>query len=144
MPENVWKAYIDFEISLGEYDRVRKLYEQLLSRSKHLKVWISYGKFEQDSARDAQRARKVYEQAYNYFKVSEPELKEERLMILEHWLQLENSEIGDADQLEMVKGKLPKRIKKRRKIKVVNEETGEELNEDAGWEEYYDYVFPDD
>jgi hypothetical protein len=35
-------------------------------------------------------------------------------------------------------------VKKRRKVKVVNQETGEELNEDAGWEEYYDYVFPDD
>ena len=35
-------------------------------------------------------------------------------------------------------------MKKRRKVKVVNQETGEELNEDAGWEEYYDYVFPDD
>jgi len=26
----------------------------------------------------------------------------------------------------------------------VNQETGEEANEDAGWEEYYDYLFPDD
>lgn len=44
----------------------------------------------------------------------------------------------------MVKEKLPKRVKKRRKIKVVNQETGEEVNEDAGWEEYYDLMFPDD
>lgn len=65
-------------------------------------------------------------------------------MVLENWLQLENSKLGDEAQLEMVKGKLPKRIKKRRKVKVVNQETGEEVNEDAGWEEYYDYLFPDD
>jgi crooked neck len=40
------QAYIDFEISEGEYDRTRELYERLLDRTKHLKVWISYAKFE--------------------------------------------------------------------------------------------------
>ena len=45
----------------------------------------------------------------------------------------------------MVKAKIPKRVKKRRKIKVVNQATGEEVNDgEAGWEEYYDYLFPDD
>lgn len=38
MPEILWKAYIDFEISSGEYDRARKLYERLLSRTMHVKV----------------------------------------------------------------------------------------------------------
>jgi len=60
MPENVWKAYIDFEISLKAFDRVRDLYTKLLARTKHVKVWLSYAKFEEDSAQDAQRARKVY------------------------------------------------------------------------------------
>ena len=41
-----WQAYIDFEISEGEYERTRGLYERLLDRTKHLKVWISYAKFE--------------------------------------------------------------------------------------------------
>lgn len=40
------QAYIDFEISEGEYERTRQLYERLLDRTKHLKVWISYAKFE--------------------------------------------------------------------------------------------------
>jgi crooked neck len=40
------QAYIDFEISEGEYDRTRELYERLLDRTKHLKVWISCAKFE--------------------------------------------------------------------------------------------------
>ncbi|KDP27687.1 hypothetical protein JCGZ_19726 [Jatropha curcas] len=46
MPELLWKAYIDFEISEGEYDRTRQLYERLLDWTKHLKVWVSYAKFE--------------------------------------------------------------------------------------------------
>lgn len=40
------QAYIDFEISEGEYDRTRQLYERLLERTKHIKVWISYAQFE--------------------------------------------------------------------------------------------------
>lgn len=45
----------------------------------------------------------------------------------------------------MVEAKLPKRVKKRRKTKVINQQTGEEVtDENAGWEEYYDYIFPDD
>jgi len=40
MPEVLWKAYIDFEISAGEYDNARKLYERLLQRTMHVKVSI--------------------------------------------------------------------------------------------------------
>jgi hypothetical protein len=35
------------------------------------------------------RARTVFEEAYQHFKNNEPELKEERLLILENWLKLE-------------------------------------------------------
>jgi len=65
-------------------------------------------------------------------------------MIIENWITFEQGPLGDAKQLEEVKTKIPKKVKKRRKIKVVNQETGEEMNEDAQWEEYYDYLFPDD
>ena len=57
MPENVWKSYIDFEISVGLYDRVRDLYKRLLQRTKHVKVWLSYAKFEAENTRDAELAR---------------------------------------------------------------------------------------
>ncbi|XAR55043.1 hypothetical protein NMG60_11030419 [Bertholletia excelsa] len=46
MPELLWKAYIDFEISEGEFQRTSELYERILDQTKHLKVWISYAKFE--------------------------------------------------------------------------------------------------
>ena len=32
------QTYIDFEISEGNRDRARKLYERLLARTKHVKV----------------------------------------------------------------------------------------------------------
>lgn len=40
MPELLWKAYIDFEIASGEMDKVRNLYERLLERTLHVKVFI--------------------------------------------------------------------------------------------------------
>ncbi len=46
MPELLWKAYIDAEISMNEFDKARALFERLLEKSKHLKVWISYAEFE--------------------------------------------------------------------------------------------------
>ncbi|CAI9784661.1 unnamed protein product [Fraxinus pennsylvanica] len=154
MPELLWKAYIDFEISEGEYERTRALYERLLNRTKHLKVWISYAKFEasameeggfQDSdAQESdyeqkrkclQRARGVFERALGYFRTSAPELKEERAMLLEEWLNMESGfgELGDVD---LVRVKLPKKLKKRRHIET---EDGP-----AGYEEYIDYLFPEE
>ena len=38
MPEMLWKSYIDFEISQGEWERTRALYRNLLERTKHVKV----------------------------------------------------------------------------------------------------------
>ena len=46
MPERVWKAYIDFEVENHEVDRARSLYSRLLEKTKHVKVWASYAKFE--------------------------------------------------------------------------------------------------
>ena len=46
MPEALWKAYIDFEISEGEREAAKAVYERLLQRTHHVKVWLSYAKFE--------------------------------------------------------------------------------------------------
>jgi crooked neck len=90
MPELLWKAYIDFEEEEGEYDRTRGLYERLLEKTDHVKVWISYAHFEinvpdeEDDDEDQEkpvseeakmRARKIFERAYKSMK--EKELKEE-------------------------------------------------------------------
>ncbi|XP_052209350.1 uncharacterized protein LOC127812868 [Diospyros lotus] len=158
MPELLWKAYIDFEIAENEYQRTRELYERLLDRTKHLKVWISYAKFEassmeedvpssdlpEDGAQESlsdqkqlclQRSRRVFERAVNYYRTSTPELKEERAMLLEEWLSMESSfgELGDANS---VRAKMPKKLKRRRQIETEDGPTE--------YEEYIDYLFPEE
>lgn len=54
-PEAIWKAYIDFE----EPPQARALYEQLLKRTKHVKVWVSYARFESE----VEMSRGVFERA---------------------------------------------------------------------------------
>eukprot|EP00058_Branchiostoma_floridae_P021154 XP_002606644.1 hypothetical protein BRAFLDRAFT_57911 [Branchiostoma floridae] len=136
MPEMLWKSYIDFEIEQEEPQRVRELYGRLLERTQHVKVWISYAKFELSVAGDdmAARARKIFEQGNRSLRSCEE--KEERLMLLEAWRDVEE-EAGTAESLEKVNKLMPKRVKKRRKVQT-------EDGMDAGWEEYYDYIFPED
>nr|CAG4640657.1 EOG090X01R1 [Eulimnadia texana] len=151
MPEIVWKAYVDFEIDQEEFDKARNLYERLLERTQHVKVWMSYAQFElavasrqhndQDLAVSA--ARSVYQRANRSLRAAAqaagPEAvgnKEERLMLLEAWRDFE-TEYGDDKSRSDVANLLPKRVKKRRRLQT---EDGTE----AGWEEYFDYIFPED
>ena len=57
MPEKVWKAYIDFEVENGQIGKARNLYEALLQRTKHVKVWASFAKFEAQQAQSMTRVR---------------------------------------------------------------------------------------
>jgi hypothetical protein len=41
-------------------------------------------------------------------------------MILENWIHFEEGSLGDPKYLEEVKAKIPKKVKKRRKLKVIN------------------------
>ncbi|KAF7150540.1 hypothetical protein RHSIM_Rhsim02G0241000 [Rhododendron simsii] len=156
MPELLWKAYIDFEMSEFEFERTRELYERLLDRTKHVKVWMSFAQFEA-SAMDVkdldlpeenvqedlleqkklclQRARRVFERGVNYFRTSAPELKEDRAMLLEDWLETE-TKFGKLGDPNSVRAKLPKKLKRRRQIE----------NEDGppGYQEYIDYLFPEE
>ena len=149
MPELLWKSYIDFEISEGEAGNVRLLYERLLQRSSHVKVWISYGQFEStELGAGITQARSIFEKGYESLKVQG--LKEERLILLEAWKECEHaasiSDAKDADDEMLVRGigdvslvevKFPKKIKMRRMVKADD-------GTDLGWEEYYEYHFPDD
>lgn len=139
MPELLWKAYIDFEVNQGKNDLARQLYERLLERTIHVKVWISYAKFElsceeNDDDLNISLARRIYERANDSLK-SLPE-KESRVILLEAWRDFEN-EHGNRETYEKVMEKLPRRIKKRQKI--ISESGIEE-----GWEEIFDYIFPED
>ncbi|XP_003971475.2 crooked neck-like protein 1 [Takifugu rubripes] len=136
MPEVLWKSYIDFEIEQEEYENTRNLYKRLLQRTQHVKVWISSAKFElsvEDPER-LQRCRQVFEEANKSLRNCEQ--KEERLLLLESWRDFER-EFGSDATIERVRKLLPEKVKKRRKLTA-------EDGSDAGWEEYYDYIFPED
>ncbi|XP_059146272.1 crooked neck-like protein 1 [Physella acuta] len=136
MPEVLWKAYIDFEVDQEEYDNARKLYRRLLQRTQHVKVWISFARFELSVPEETalQKSREVYKEANKALKNAQD--KEERLLLLESWQALEE-EAGDDQSKQQVEKLMPQKVKKRKKI-----QTDDGL--DAGWEEYFDYIFPDE
>jgi crooked neck len=159
MPELLWKEYIDFEEEESEYDRTRSLYERLLEKTNHVKVWISYARFEasvpgqeeaedeesQDKARDNDdddeeevgtvteaakaRARRIFQRAHDIMR--DRELKEERASILDKWLEFETSH-GGADGVAKVQRQMPRRTKRRQRL------------DDGTYEERIDWVFPAD
>ncbi|XP_029449627.1 crooked neck-like protein 1 isoform X2 [Rhinatrema bivittatum] len=135
MPEVLWKSYIDFEIEQEEYERTRTLYRRLLQRTQHVKVWISFAQFELSSEMESvPKCRQIYEEANRTLRNCEE--KEERLMLLESWRAFEE-EFGTESSNERVQKLMPEKVKKRRKLQA-------EDGSDAGWEEYYDYIFPED
>jgi crooked neck len=178
MPESLWKAYIDFEISIGNRVEARALYERLLEKTEHVKVWMSFAKFEnkivlpppeddeewdEDEETEAERrkreeahvkktpteskeareqnARRVFERALEALKTNQPDAKEERVMLLEAWKVFEENASGASNEkkelIDVVDKKMPKRVKRKRPMYT-------EDGEDAGMEEYYDYVFPEE
>ncbi|KAJ3190170.1 Crooked neck-like protein 1 [Gaertneriomyces sp. JEL0708] len=140
MPEVLWKGYIDFEADEGEWENARQLYERLLQRTDHVKVWISFANFEvsaeDQSAARTHEAREIFQRAYNTLR-NNPDRKPDRVVLLDAWSEFERTH-GDDESLSAVESKKPRAVKKRRRI--VDEQTGEM----GGWEEYYDYVFPDE
>lgn len=143
MPELLWKAYIDFEEEEEEFERARALYERLLRKTGHVKVWISYAQFEINvpeydaegnmddeapvSEEAKSRARDVFKRASKA--MADDGLKEERVALLNAWLAFERTH-GSEEDADKVQKQMPRRVKARRQGE------GDEM------EEYYDYVFP--
>ena len=172
MPELLWKAYIDFEEEEGEYDRTRALYERLLVKTDHVKVWISYAHFEINvpeageedeeeeeqedrpiSEEAKQRARKVFERAYKSMK--DKELKEEVCLrrILPSLCIIVDPEplltlfqrvalLNAWKSFESTHGS-PSDIEKVDKQMPRKVKKRRKLDDDS-FEEYMDYVFPAD
>jgi len=133
MPELVWKRYIDLEVGQDELDNARKVWQALLNKSHHVRVYIAYSDFEAVTCQSMPGCREALDKGQKHFK--EENRNEERAMLLEHWLKLEQ-EHGDEKGLEAIQKRQPKRVKKRRSIPG---EDGQET-----FEEYMDYVFPED
>ncbi|KAK5168312.1 NineTeen Complex (NTC) component [Saxophila tyrrhenica] len=147
MPELLWKGYIDFEEEEGEFERCRSLYERLLQKTEHVKVWISYAHFEinvpdsdiedeteEETARPISeeaksRARAVFQRAHKLYK--DKAMKDERVALLQAWKSFEDTHGSEEDQEKLAK-QMPRRVKKRRRL------------DDESFEEFMDYVFPAD
>ena len=90
------------------------------------------------------RARRLYERAYRSLRESQPDAKEEAVMLLEAWRDFEAAgspgsargaeEAGRA--VEAVSRKMPRRVKRKRAVLL------EDGTAAGGMEEYYDYIFP--
>lgn len=169
MPELLWKSYIDFEINDGQRGRTRALYERLLDRTRHVKVWISFAEFEaaalpqpeeqeadglqNGAARSAEgeapaareaHARSVYARAYKSLREGQPDAKEEAVMLLESWRAFESNATASplgADGVPSGVAAVERKMPKRvkRKRTLLADDGSEE-----GFEEYYDYIFPDE
>ncbi|OAJ43797.1 hypothetical protein BDEG_27117 [Batrachochytrium dendrobatidis JEL423] len=140
MPEILWKSYIDFEIKETEWKNARELYHRLLQLTDHVKVHISFANFEM-SALDNGDTQAAIAQSRSRFALSNTHLrktstKEERVLLLEAWRDFERLH-GTPETLKSVVAKLPRPVKKRRRVE-------DEHGAPAGWDEYYDYIFPDD
>jgi crooked neck len=163
MPEALWKSYIDSEIADGARAAARALYERLLARTGHVKVWLSYAAFEaaplpegegaegaaaeggaeggaegeaegEGAAERAAAARSVYTRAERAL-ASAPGAgaNKEARVMLLEAWRAFEAAAGTAASLQSVEARLPKRVKRRRAL----------LSEDgtpAGMEEYYDYM----
>lgn len=144
-PELLWKSYIDLEISLKNVDEVHTLYSSLLEKTKHVKVWISYAQFaatliqtpnEQQDDIHRKKTREIFTKAEEYFK-SQDNAKEERLLLLQSWRQFERT-YGTSQSIDTITKRLPQQVKKRRPIL---DASGQPTNQ---FEEYYDYIFPEE
>ncbi|KII66200.1 Crooked neck-like protein 1 [Thelohanellus kitauei] len=135
MPEVLWKSYIDFAIYMGEYDLVRNIYERLLERTAHSKVWISYAQFEAGTEEpdSFDKARAIFRRADEILKQLED--IDQRILLVKTWKDFED-QYGTKETIDEVKGILPRKVKKRRRI---IDENGNE----TGWEEYFEYAFGD-
>ena len=100
----MWWAYIEFEISEGEFERTRQLYERLLDCSKHVRFWISYARFEAQENHSIEHARMVFSRAAGYLK-ARGRSEEERNMLRQVWLDMEASfgDLGDVSLKSWIK-----------------------------------------
>lgn len=126
-----------FQVEQEEWGRVQTLYERLLERTHHVKVWISYARCQHAMPPQEEgpvRARGVFQRANRALRSCQE--KEQRLMLLEAWRDYED-EFGDDISLEKVKQLLPRKVTRRRQVAA---DDGSKMR----WEEYVDFVFPDD
>lgn len=140
LPEVLWKSFLEFETELECWSNARILYEKLLEKTSHIKVHISFANFELialdngDLEARLKSARKRFDETNSICKSNM--LSSDRVMLLSAWLEFEKSNGNEVD-IKNVEEKQPKSVKKRRRVYDLE-------GNPTGWEEYFDYVFPED
>ncbi|KAG6516889.1 hypothetical protein ZIOFF_020263 [Zingiber officinale] len=146
-----WLKYTEFERTLNETERARALFELAIAQPaldmpellwKKTKPWIMRFRriimiLKSNKGKRIERCRGVFERAFDYFRKNVPELKEERAMLLEEWLNLESS-FGSLGDISILQSKLPRKVKRKRPI------SSEDGTRTAAFEECMDYIFPDE
>ena len=111
----LYKCILDLEIRNENFEEVRKIYEKLSRLTCHAKVYISYALFEYQ-LENYEKMRQIVSKAEQKLK-KDKNKQEERNLLIEKWLKCEEK-INDEKELEKVKKKIPKKIKKQRKIEI--------------------------
>ena len=133
--ELVWKTAIDFEIGQQNDLEVAHLYNTLLERTKHVKVFVSFALFYFSNSQ-FDKMRSTFEEAEVLYR--KEKMNEERAIVVDNWFNCE-LQIGEKEHIQNVQSKLPKKIKKQR---VLGE--GDSIyDNDVQIEEYIEYVFND-
>lgn len=145
-PEAVWRAYVACETDAGEHKRIVELYERLLEQGNHVNLWLAYAKYLQGVseklARDlfARADRVLKAIVIEHGKSSEAQ-RADRVLLLDTWVRWERGLAAESnatnEHVKDVEKRMPKRIKRRRQVT-------DKHGVDAGWEEYFEYVFPEE
>ncbi|GBE59158.1 crooked neck family 1 isoform [Babesia ovata] len=128
MPETVWNRYIEIEKEWQQHPYVRNIYERLILKTTHIKVFKGYAEFEFESGY-LDKGRAVIERGLEFYKASGHQV--ERAGLLAHLLQMERK-YGDAESTVKARSRQPKKVRRKRKL------------EDGSTVEDVVYVFPDD
>ncbi|GAQ90302.1 crooked neck protein [Klebsormidium nitens] len=124
----VWMSYAQFESSVALEEEIEAAEQERDPDNGLLE--------DQQRERDA-RTRAVYERAHESLKAASPDLKEERVLLLEAWRDFEQGSGPDAEKAQEVEAKMPKKVKRKRPNLEAD-------NTPQGMEEYYDYIFPNE
>jgi len=157
VPELLWKSYIGYENNRMKRENVRKLYERILERTQHVKVWLGYADFEakplkilfknnliaceESSELRELKARQIYFRAYLNLIEQLAEHKEEIVMVLKAWKTFEEGCVAETEtekvqRVNNVIKKMPQKLNRKHLLYQSNERG-------IRVKEYWDYIFPE-
>lgn len=140
-PYFIWKKYIDFEASLGEFDNCWKLHRRILELEEHALIWCSFANLQMldfdESDIDSiyptiERARAVFEEANQSLKKADDG---QRRLLLNSWKKFEE-DYGTDESVEHVTKKFPTQVMQKRRV--------DNGDGSSSWMETTVSEFPDD